>query len=92
MPGWWASSRPWLSRPAVDSPGRAGDRLRAPEPAITSAIIDRRTMDHFGSQLTATEVDLGADAIDAIDAPGAILDPAADGWVPSALQPADRRH
>ena len=76
LPGRWASPRPWPSRRAADSPGRAGDRLRAPEPAMTTAIVHRRTMDHLGCQMTATEVDLGADAIDA-----------ADGRSPSALCP-----
>lgn len=63
-------------------------------PAITSAIIGPRTMDHLESQLGATEVRLGDDILDAVDrivAPGVTLNPADDGWVPPALDPAARR-
>jgi aryl-alcohol dehydrogenase-like predicted oxidoreductase len=63
-------------------------------PAITSAIIGPRTMGHLESQLTATEVQLTDDVLDAIDtivAPGVTLNPADDGWVPPALAPAARR-
>jgi aryl-alcohol dehydrogenase-like predicted oxidoreductase len=63
-------------------------------PAITSAIIGPRTMDHLESQLTATEVRLTDDVLDAIDtivAFGVTLNPADDGWVPPALEPAARR-
>ncbi len=63
-------------------------------PAITSAIIGPRTMDHLESQLGATEVHLGDDVLDAIDrivAPGVTTNPAEDGWAPPALDPAARR-
>jgi aryl-alcohol dehydrogenase-like predicted oxidoreductase len=63
-------------------------------PAISSAIIGPRTMGHLESQLTATEVELTEDVLDAIDtivAPGVTLNPADDGWVPPALSPAARR-
>ncbi|MGP8205595.1 MAG: aldo/keto reductase [Acidimicrobiales bacterium] len=63
-------------------------------PAITSAIIGPRTMGHLESQLTATEVQLTHDVLDAIDTivgPGVTLNPADDGWVPPALAPAARR-
>ena len=63
-------------------------------PAITSAIIGPRTMDHLESQLPAADVrlfDEVLDAIDAIVAPGVTLNPADDGWVPPALHPAARR-
>ncbi len=63
-------------------------------PAITSAIIGPRTMDHLESQLPATEVRLSDDTLDAIDrivAPGVTLNPADDGWVSPALEPAARR-
>ncbi len=63
-------------------------------PVITSAIIGPRTMQHLESQLTATEVHLNdevLDAIDAIVAPGVTLNPADDGWVSPALQAAARR-
>lgn len=63
-------------------------------PAITSAIIGPRTMDHLESQLPAAEVHLPdevLDAIDAIVAPGVTLNPADDGWIPPALGAAARR-
>jgi len=63
-------------------------------PAITSAIIGPRTMDHLESQLPAAEVRLSDDALNAIDrivAPGVTLNPADDGWVSPALDPAARR-
>ena len=63
-------------------------------PAITSAIIGPRTMGHLESQLTATDVVLTDDVLDAIDtivAPGVTLNPADDGWVPPTLEPAARR-
>jgi aryl-alcohol dehydrogenase-like predicted oxidoreductase len=63
-------------------------------PAITSAIIGPRTMDHLESQLPAAEVRLSEDTLDAIDrivAPGVTLNPADDGWVSPALEPAARR-
>jgi aryl-alcohol dehydrogenase-like predicted oxidoreductase len=63
-------------------------------PAITSAIIGPRTMDHLESQLPAAEVRLSDDALNAIDrivAPGVTLNPADDGWVSPALEPAARR-
>ena len=63
-------------------------------PAITSAIIGPRTMDHLESQLAATEVHLSDEFLDAVDAivpPGVTLNPADDGWVSPALDPAARR-
>jgi aryl-alcohol dehydrogenase-like predicted oxidoreductase len=63
-------------------------------PAITSAIIGPRTMAHLESQLSAAEVHLSDDVLDAVDtivAPGVTLNPADDGWVPPALAPAARR-
>src|SRR5579875_78872 len=63
-------------------------------PAITSAIIGPRTMDHLETQLPAAEVRLSEDVLDAIDrivAPGVTLNPADDGWVSPALEPAARR-
>lgn len=63
-------------------------------PAVTSAIIGPRTMDHLASQLPAAEVRLSDEVLDAIDtivAPGVTLNPADDGWVPPALEPAGRR-
>jgi aryl-alcohol dehydrogenase-like predicted oxidoreductase len=63
-------------------------------PVITSAIIGPRTMDHLDSQLTAADVVLSDDVLDRIDeivAPGVTLNPADNGWVSPALQPAARR-
>ena len=63
-------------------------------PAITSAIIGPRTMEHLESQLTATGVHLSHDVLDRIDqivAPGLTLNPADNGWVSPALDPAARR-
>jgi aryl-alcohol dehydrogenase-like predicted oxidoreductase len=63
-------------------------------PAITSAIIGPRTMDHLESQLAAADVTLSDDVLDRIDqivAPGVTLNPADNGWVSPSLQPAARR-
>jgi aryl-alcohol dehydrogenase-like predicted oxidoreductase len=63
-------------------------------PAVTSAIIGPRTMEHLESQLTATGVHLTDDVLDRIDqivAPGLTLNPADNGWVSPALDPAARR-
>jgi aryl-alcohol dehydrogenase-like predicted oxidoreductase len=63
-------------------------------PAVTSAIIGPRTMEHLESQLTATDVRLTDDVLDRIDqivAPGLTLNPADNGWVSPALDPAARR-
>jgi aryl-alcohol dehydrogenase-like predicted oxidoreductase len=63
-------------------------------PAITSVIIGPRTMDHLESQLPAADVHLSDDVLDVIDkivAPGVTLNPADDGWVSPALEPAARR-
>ncbi|WP_405138053.1 aldo/keto reductase [Nocardia sp. NBC_01388] len=64
-------------------------------PAVTSAIIGPRTMDHLHSQLAAADTALSADVLDAIDAivaPG--VDLAADeksDTPPALLDPALRR-
>jgi aryl-alcohol dehydrogenase-like predicted oxidoreductase len=63
-------------------------------PAVTSAIIGPRTMEHLESQLTATGVHLTDDVLDRIDhivAPGLTLNPADNGWVSPALGPTARR-
>jgi aryl-alcohol dehydrogenase-like predicted oxidoreductase len=62
-------------------------------PAITSAIIGPRTMDHLESQLAA-DVVLSDDVLDRIDEivpPGVTLNPADNGWVSPSLQPTARR-
>jgi aryl-alcohol dehydrogenase-like predicted oxidoreductase len=63
-------------------------------PAVTSAIIGPRTMDHLESQLTAADVTLSADVLDKIDeivAPGKNANPDETGWANPALEPAARR-
>src|SRR5690348_844525 len=63
-------------------------------PAVTSAIIGPRTMEHLESQLTATGVHLTHEVLDRIDkivAPGLTLNPADNGWVSPALGPAAGR-
>jgi aryl-alcohol dehydrogenase-like predicted oxidoreductase len=63
-------------------------------PAVTSAIIGPRTMDHLESQLTAADVTLSADVLDKIDeivAPGENANPDETGWANPALEPAARR-
>jgi aryl-alcohol dehydrogenase-like predicted oxidoreductase len=63
-------------------------------PAVTAAIIGPRTMEHLESQLAAADVDLPDDVLDRIDQivpPGVTLNPADNGWVSPALQPAARR-
>ena len=63
-------------------------------PAVTSAIIGPRTMEHLESQLTAAEVELSSDVLDRIDEvvpPGATINPADSGWVSPALQATARR-
>jgi aryl-alcohol dehydrogenase-like predicted oxidoreductase len=63
-------------------------------PAVTAAIIGPRTMEHLDSQLAAADVDLSDDVLDRIDEinpPGTTINPADNGWVGPALQPAARR-
>jgi aryl-alcohol dehydrogenase-like predicted oxidoreductase len=63
-------------------------------PAITSAIIGPRTMDHLESQLAGADITLSDDVLDRIDEivpPGVTLNPADNGWVSPSLQPTARR-
>ena len=63
-------------------------------PAITSAIIGPRTMEHLESQLIAASTVLSDDMLDRIDEivpPGITLNPADNGWVSPALQASARR-
>jgi aryl-alcohol dehydrogenase-like predicted oxidoreductase len=63
-------------------------------PAVTAAIIGPRTMEHLESQLAAADIELPDDVLDRIDEivpPGVTLNPADNGWVSPALQPAARR-
>jgi aryl-alcohol dehydrogenase-like predicted oxidoreductase len=63
-------------------------------PAVASAIIGPRTMDHLESQHTAVDVTLSEEVLDRIDeivAPGVTLNRADNGWASPALDPAARR-
>jgi aryl-alcohol dehydrogenase-like predicted oxidoreductase len=64
-------------------------------PAVTSAIIGPRTMEHLDSQLAAADVVLTSDVLDKIDEivpPGTNLNPPDRGYEPPALaEPALRR-
>ena len=59
-------------------------------PAVTAAIIGPRTGEHLDSQLTAAEVTLSNDVLDAIDAivpPGTNVNASDAGWANPALEP-----
>jgi aryl-alcohol dehydrogenase-like predicted oxidoreductase len=63
-------------------------------PAVTSAIIGPRTMQHLESQLPAAEVSLSGEVLDRIDEivpPGVNVNPADGGWDNPALRPESRR-
>ncbi len=63
-------------------------------PAITSAILGPRTMDHLDSQLAAADVSLSQDVLDRIDeivAPGTTVNPVDNSFTNPALEPAARR-
>ena len=64
-------------------------------PAVTSAIIGPRTVDHLRSQLAAADIVLSPDVLDAIDAivtPGVDLAPEEKiDTPPSLLNPSLRR-
>src|ERR687897_410092 len=63
-------------------------------PAITSALIGPRTMEHLESQLAASEVVLTDDVLERIDeivAPGPTINPADSSFNNPALEPAARR-
>jgi aryl-alcohol dehydrogenase-like predicted oxidoreductase len=63
-------------------------------PAVTSAIIGPRTMEHLESQLTGADVVLSDDVLDRIDEivpPGVNVSPADGGWPNPGLAPAARR-
>src|SRR3954453_12776000 len=62
-------------------------------PAVTSAIIGPRTMEHLESQLAALDVTLSPDVLDRIDEivpPGQTVNPVDRGWSNPALRPAAR--
>jgi aryl-alcohol dehydrogenase-like predicted oxidoreductase len=63
-------------------------------PAVTSAIIGPRTMEHLESQLTAADIELTDDVLNRIDEivpPGVTINPVDNGWVSPALGAAARR-
>jgi aryl-alcohol dehydrogenase-like predicted oxidoreductase len=63
-------------------------------PAVTSAIIGPRTMEHLESQLAALDVTLSDDILDRIDEivpPGVNVNPADGGWPNPGLQREARR-
>jgi aryl-alcohol dehydrogenase-like predicted oxidoreductase len=90
---------------AADALGRLADDAGLPlvqlaiawvlnHPAVTSAIIGPRTMEHLESQLPAWEIELGDDLLDAIDEivpPGVTLNPPDNGYINPALEPDARR-
>jgi aryl-alcohol dehydrogenase-like predicted oxidoreductase len=63
-------------------------------PAVTSAIVGPRTMEHLEGQLGATDVVLTDDVLDRIDelvAPGTNIEPGDAGYTPPAIESAWRR-
>lgn len=63
-------------------------------PAVTSAIIGPRTMEHLTDLLAGQDVvldDATLDRIDELVAPGSNVNPGDAGWAPPALEPAARR-
>ncbi|MHB8689612.1 MAG: aldo/keto reductase [Solirubrobacteraceae bacterium] len=63
-------------------------------PAVTAAIIGPRTMEHLESQLSASDVTLTPELLDAIDEivpPGTNINAADGGWPNPGLEPAARR-
>ncbi len=63
-------------------------------PAVTAAIIGPRTLEHLESQLSAADVRLSEETLDAIDQivpPGVNLNPSDVGWTNPSLAPAARR-
>jgi aryl-alcohol dehydrogenase-like predicted oxidoreductase len=107
MPQRWDMSMPENQRKleAADALGRLADEAGMTlidmaiafvirHPAVTSAIIGPRTMEHLESQLGAPEVTLGDDVLDKIDEivpPAVNVNPADAGWSNPALEPAARR-
>jgi aryl-alcohol dehydrogenase-like predicted oxidoreductase len=63
-------------------------------PAITSAILGPRTMEHLEGQLAAADVTLSQDVLDRIDEivpPGTTVNPVDNSFANPALEPAARR-
>jgi aryl-alcohol dehydrogenase-like predicted oxidoreductase len=63
-------------------------------PAITSALIGPRTMEHLESQLASSDVVLSDEVLERIDEivpPGTTINPADNSFNNPALEPAARR-
>ena len=63
-------------------------------PAVTSAIIGPRTMEHLESQLGAADVVLTPEVLDRIDEivfPGTNINPHDSGYLPPAIADSSRR-
>jgi aryl-alcohol dehydrogenase-like predicted oxidoreductase len=63
-------------------------------PAVTSAIIGPRTMEHLESQLTAADIRLESAVLDRIDElvpPGTNVNPGDAGYIPPSLTDASKR-
>ena len=107
LPGRYDLSLPGNQRKldAADALGALADEVGIPlieiaiawvinHPAVTSAIIGPRTMEHLESQITAADVTLSDEVLDRIDEivpPGTNVNPVDGGWQNPALEPAARR-
>jgi aryl-alcohol dehydrogenase-like predicted oxidoreductase len=90
---------------AADALGALADEIGMPlielalafvirHPAVTSAIIGPRTMEHLESQLPGADAVLSGDVLDRIDEivpPGLNVNPSETGWSNPALEPAALR-
>jgi aryl-alcohol dehydrogenase-like predicted oxidoreductase len=107
LPGRYDLSLPGNQRKfeAADALGALADEVGIPlieiaiafvinHPAVTSAIIGPRTMEHLQSQLPAASRTLDAELLDRIDEivpPGTNVNPVDGGWANPALEPRARR-
>ena len=63
-------------------------------PAVTSAIMGPRTVQHLESQLPAADLHLPTDVLDRIDqivTPGSLINPADSSYANPALEPSARK-
>jgi aryl-alcohol dehydrogenase-like predicted oxidoreductase len=95
MFGSWGNPDPRLADEAGLSMIHLALAFVTSHPAITSAIVGPRTMEHLDSQLGAADVVLTSEILDKIDEivpPGTTLNPPDRGYEPPALtDPALRR-